>query len=256
MLGVVLGTIIAFSLYYYGKKEIQPRYAVGVPELLAEVTEDAPKLRLLWDNVHIKNVYSVKIAIWNEGRQYLDNDAISKTSPIRVICPQQVELLYHRFIKTSRSELEFRVTDISSEEEKILKIELVGDEALERGDGGILKLLFSGKCNGFEVVGRIKGAKAGFERIEWKDIAFRKSKTKLALATFSQVLVIVLSCAFLFSRVSRMRVSEANLVHANLVHANLVHAIFIGVWAAVLVSSGYVLYITWWPLLFGLPWAV
>lgn len=166
---LLVGALIAIGLFYLvERKEIEPRYAVSEPELIAEQTTDAPRLTLYWDGEEIKNAYSVKIAVWNAGRQYLDNNSISETDPLRVICPSGVKILYADFIKISRAHLELNAVDATNTGTNAIYIQIVGDEALEKNDGGILKILFTGgETDGFVVTGRIKGSKQGFVRTKW-----------------------------------------------------------------------------------------
>lgn len=168
---VVITAIIAIIFYLLAEKTVEPRYSMTQPELVAEVTEEAPKLKLLWNGSEIQNVYDVKILIWNAGRQYIDNQTISSTAPIKVICPNDSQILYHKFIKTSRESLTFEVLPFKNDSENSLHIKIVGDEALEKFDGGVLKILYVGSRDmKFSVKGRIKGSKTGFKRIDWGDV--------------------------------------------------------------------------------------
>ena len=88
-------------LFWASQKEMAPRYAVSSTKLLAEITDETPRLKLLWDDAEIENVYSVDILIWNAGRDYIDNQRISDTDPIRVNYADGVKVLYTNFSKTT-----------------------------------------------------------------------------------------------------------------------------------------------------------
>jgi len=166
---ILLAFVISAAAYFIlEQKEIKPRYAISTPEMIAEATVDTPRLKLLWDNEEVQNVYSLKIAIWNAGREYLDTASISATDPIRVIYPPGVEILYADFIRTSRGSLSLTATDLSNTGTRAIQIQIVGDEALEQKDGGVLKILYTGQSSDeFAVTGRIKGSKQGFKEVSW-----------------------------------------------------------------------------------------
>lgn len=169
----IIGGVLVF--YWVEQKEIEPRYAVSNSEMIAEATTDPSRLRLLWDNEEVQNVYSIKIAIWNAGRQYLDTTSISATDPIRVTYPSDIQILYADFIKTSRDNLSLTATDLYSTGTRAIQIEIVGDEALEKRDGGVLKILYTSQSSDeFAVTGRIKGSKQGFKRISWGSVIWPK----------------------------------------------------------------------------------
>jgi hypothetical protein len=167
--GIIFTIMFAVGFYFLvEQKEVQPRYAVSEPETLAEATADAPGLKLLWEDEEIKNVHTINIVIWNAGRQFLDKNAISATDPIRIAYPSDIQMLYARFVRTSRDSLEFTATDLADRGMKAIQIEIVGDEALEWKDGGLLKILYSGpSTKEFVVTGRIKGSRQGFIKVDW-----------------------------------------------------------------------------------------
>jgi hypothetical protein len=175
--------------YIVERKEIEPKYAISEPQRVTEGQWDAPGSKLLWDNEQVENVYSVRIAIWNNGRQYLDNVSISATDPLRVTYPPGVKILYADFFRTSRAGLAFEATDLSSAGTDAIRLEIVGDEALERHDGGVLAVLYTGeRSDPFTVVGRIKGCKDGFVRVDWTT---RYSASYIMLSFMSVISVLI-----------------------------------------------------------------
>jgi len=168
--GIAIGIIVAVVIYYAERKMVEPLYAVSDPKLIAEVTADTPELKLLWEEEEIINAYIIEIAIWNGGRAFIDNDLISTTKPIRVTIPEGVEVLSASFTKFSRVDLVLNALQEEQEHDHIY-IEIIGDEALENKDGGVLQILFTGnKTDDFKVVGRIKGSKEGFKKEEWAEV--------------------------------------------------------------------------------------
>ena len=143
--GIVIGILIALYFYSLSISRIEPRYAIMGPEALAMITLDSPRLELRWDGRAIENVQMVRIALWNSGRSYLDNAAIPKESPIRIEYPRDVQVLSATLSAVSRPSLilEAREDSIAGAGE-CLRLDLAGDEALERHDGGVFTILYTG----------------------------------------------------------------------------------------------------------------
>lgn len=163
----ILVTIIIFLLSQHSKK---PTYAVCQPVLLAKASGFTPRLKILWDSTQITNALSTKIALWNDGREYIDAKDISITNPIRIYPSSKVNILSVALIATSRNDLKFNcsIQNDSLTKSDYIKVDLFGDEALEYLDGAELQLLYT--CNSqveFNIKGRIKGAIDGFKKTNW-----------------------------------------------------------------------------------------
>ncbi len=164
----IIGVSMGVIFYMLSIKNIEPKYAVRPSELLAEVTNDTERLKLLWDEKEISNIYSIKILFWNDGRKFLDKNDISTTSPLKITIPPDIDILFHQFVKTSRDDLKMESEYRETKNTKDIYINIIGDEALEAGDGGIVQILYSGeKTSDFFMKGRIKGVKYGIEMVDW-----------------------------------------------------------------------------------------
>ncbi|WP_438461968.1 hypothetical protein [Marinomonas sp. PE14-40] len=158
------GTLIAIILYFLAKSEAEPKYSVQVPRLLAEVTDKAEDLTLLWKKREIANLYTTDILIWNDGNDFIDKLMLSETDRLRICPNENTNILQARFTKTSRENLKFTLD--KSETGNCLYINIVGDEAIE--SGGLINVLFSGNQDSeFTIYGRIKGYKDGFQAVQW-----------------------------------------------------------------------------------------
>jgi cytochrome b subunit of formate dehydrogenase len=75
-------------------------------------------------------------------------------------------------LKTSRPNLRFDTTiETSPDGIGSVLIKIKGDEALEKFDGVLFHILFSGSQNiNWKVIGRIKGAPEGFQPKDWAKI--------------------------------------------------------------------------------------
>ncbi len=182
---------VALLLFWLSRSRADPVFVATNPELVAEQTDEAPKLTLYWEGKETKNVVSVKISLWNRGRLYIDSKAISSTDPIAIIPSEDIRILSSITVRTSRKSLRFKTPIIrassTNQRDKIL-VEMEGDEALEKGDGATLRILYEGSedCT-FTVIGRIKGCPRGFRKLRYKK-AKNSSSALYVIGTFASII--------------------------------------------------------------------
>ena len=177
----IIGIMVAILMFMLSREVKQPVFAVSPPELIAQSIHEGEKLKILWENKEVMNVASVKIALWNNGSRFIDKNDISNMNPIRITSIEKVNILAVEVLKTSRPTLQFD-TNIERDANGIesLTIKIKGDEALEKYDGAIFHVLFSGSLeNTWKVIGRIKGVLKGFQPKDWKKVYRQKHSPRL-----------------------------------------------------------------------------
>ncbi|MDP3296694.1 MAG: hypothetical protein Q8N09_03740 [Thermodesulfovibrionia bacterium] len=193
IVSLIITILLSLVLFFLDKKEMEPKYAVKESGLLAQLSNEEPKLKIIWDEIQVQNVRSADIAIWNAGSMYIGSKNISETDPIRIVVPKEINILNYKVVNTSRPNLVFGlslINDKSSDRE--IQINIIGDEALEKEDGLLIRIVYSGAdVNEFSVIGRIKGAKSGFKKVNWWDIAPKEFPLPLVYT------ILVLSILFL-----------------------------------------------------------
>lgn len=171
----IIGLLVAVCGVVYAvatRETKEPIYAVDSSELVAQMVPGEARLMVLWDSEVITNAASVKIALWNRGSRYIDATDLSETDPIRLEPLDQVDILGVTVIERSRETLTFDArVKADGDGSEMVVITLVGDEALERLDGAVFHVLYSGNltCE-WSVGGRVKGAPEGFQRKKWRKI--------------------------------------------------------------------------------------
>ena len=91
---------------------------------------------------------------------------------MRIVPSEKVSILAVQMLKTSRPSLRFdTIIETSPDGIGGVLIKIKGDEALEKFDGALFHILFSGSQNiNWKVIGRIKGAPEGFQPKDWAKI--------------------------------------------------------------------------------------
>jgi hypothetical protein len=169
---LVIGILVALLLYLLSRKEKEPVFTVSPPDLVAQTVPAENKLKIIWENKEIQNAASVKVGIWNNGSQFIDANDFASTEPMRIVPSEAVSILAVQTPKTSRPNLRFDTTiETTPDGIRTILIKIKGDEALEKFDGALFHILFSGSQNiKWKVIGRIKGAAKGFQPKDWAKI--------------------------------------------------------------------------------------
>lgn len=182
---MVIGIIATVAFFYLvERKDIDPVYAISKIDTLAQETTDAPDLKLLWRGEEIQNIRVVRIAMWNQGRQYLDDGRLSASDQLRVVVPPDARVLYAGFSRSSRPTLRFSTASLpSADNVQFVTVNIANNDALEYQEGGILQILFTGDPNrDFMLVGRVFGTTSGFRRVPWQGTLPRQAGISYALA--------------------------------------------------------------------------
>jgi hypothetical protein len=169
---LAIGILVTLSVYLLSRKEKEPVFTISPPDLVAQTVPGEDKLKIIWENKEIQNAASVKVAIWNAGSQFIDKNDFASTEPMRLVPFEKVSILAVQMLKTSRPNLRFDTTiETSPDGFGSVLIKIKGDEALEKFDGALFHILFSGSQNiNWKVIGRIKGAPEGFQPKDWAKI--------------------------------------------------------------------------------------
>jgi hypothetical protein len=167
-----IGILVTLTVYLLSRKEKDPVFTISPPDLVAQTVSGEDRLKIMWENKELHNAASVKVAIWNDGSQFIDKNDFASIDPIRILPSEKVSILAVEMLKTSRQNLRFD-TNIETSPDGIgsVLIKIKGDEALEKFDGALFHILFSGSQNiNWKVIGRIKGAPEGFQQKDWAKI--------------------------------------------------------------------------------------
>ena len=154
---IVIGIIIAFIFYIISIRDKDPLYNISESELIAENLNDSD-IAIIWKDIPINNIYKIKLTIWNNGNDLIDYTDFVENKPLTLYNQGNVKILKVTSIKSSRPNIKF---DSKIVNDSII-FSLSNSEALEKGDGEIISILYSKKDEkSWYLSGRIKGAKNG-----------------------------------------------------------------------------------------------
>ncbi|WP_105171246.1 hypothetical protein [Pseudoalteromonas sp. T1lg24] len=250
--GILIGISVSVILYFSAKSEVEPKYATQTPRLLAEVTDKTGDLTLLWKKNKIDNLYSTDVLLWNAGNNYLDKSMFSATDRLRLCPNKNTNIFQARFIKTSRETLQFSLEE--NGEEGCLFINIIGDEAIESGDGGLINILFSGNQESkFSINGRIKGYKDGFQAAEWSDVVLKSDSSNKFFLPLMLISQLSMGIYVLFTGAKRL-VSKKRNTELNYRLATFDYT-YVGMGGILIITTIYLAYEKFGALFFGVQWA-
>ena len=188
---LVFSVASGFYFYYISLSEKEPSYFYTNPQLVAEKANG--DLKIMYNNLEVKNVYLTNLLIWNNGKDYIDNNDFIESKPIKFYSNKNIKLLSASVNKKSRSDINFK----NYIKNDTLFISIEGDEAIEQGDGVNFHILFSNNLKEnknndikFYLASRVKGTKGGFKYLNVNN--FDKQKTFETIVFLWSTIIILL----------------------------------------------------------------
>lgn len=165
-----ISIIIAAIFYFFGIKKMGPKYFVANTSILAKSTGENSNLKILWNDKEVKNINKKQIAFYNSGKIPIRRSDISSDIPISIKCPSSITLLGSYVSKTNR---DIKMETVNYEENKIVELKLINDEAFERNDGFVVDILYTSENDiddkEWSMEGRIISVPRGIRKINTKN---------------------------------------------------------------------------------------
>jgi hypothetical protein len=93
--GWVFGIVSLFTpLVWRGQRNQLPTFAVDERVIFDSVTKVHPDLSIRFKNKPVQNLCLTTVYIWNEGGESIRQEDVAISDPLRILMPQDVELLH------------------------------------------------------------------------------------------------------------------------------------------------------------------
>ena len=163
LIALALTTLIGFGLAWWFYPSIDPTYRAYPSDTVAR--RESPRLTVNWDGRPIDNLCVSRVALWNAGNQPITQDKLPTTDPVRIVPTRTIHILGVELANSSRPTLSLDTQIVASDKTDNVRFAIHGGDALEKGEGVAVRLLFTGDCTSdFQVVGRVIGS-SGFRPI-------------------------------------------------------------------------------------------
>ncbi len=97
----VVGTVLAILFYLKSRKFKAASYSIRSFNLLTNSLSTLPKFSAIYKDTPLANLTATKILLWNSGSEILSRSDIAQSDPIRIMLPDEREILYARVVSTS-----------------------------------------------------------------------------------------------------------------------------------------------------------
>jgi hypothetical protein len=159
----VLGIAVTILLAWWFYPSVDPTYRAFPADTVAR--KESPRLTVAWDGVPIENLCVGRVALWNAGTQPITQDKLPTSDPLRIVPTHAVRILGVEIANSSRPTLTLDTQIVKSNEADHVQLSIHGGDAMEKGDGVAVRLLFTGDCKSdFRVEGRVIGS-SGFRPV-------------------------------------------------------------------------------------------
>jgi hypothetical protein len=133
---------------------VDPTYRAFPADTVAR--KESPRLAVTWDGAPIDNLCVSRVALWNAGRQPITQDKLPTSDPLRIVPTQAVRILAVDIANSSRPTLTLDTQIVAG---IYVQLSIHGGDAMEKGEGVAVRLLFTGDCKSdFQVAGRVIGS--------------------------------------------------------------------------------------------------
>lgn len=152
----ILGLIFGFVFFIKSYKTTVPCYQYSTNIIVGKKESEASKnIEILFLGKNVDNVKRTVVAIWNDGKHYLDNSVILREKPL-TISFEDGEILSHQ-IKSKTNESIVSTTNMSENGGVIVEFNY-----LDFKDGVCVELIHTSNSNEPILSCTIKGVKGGF----------------------------------------------------------------------------------------------
>jgi len=159
--GILIGSATSYYFYLKGRERIEPRYVLQHEPLLGSSSGAMDEVALLFKGQKIENLNRCLLLIWNRGSRTLSGTAVVESDKIRVCLPEGSKALGVGVAHSTRP-----VIGLTASIDESDTIVTVGFEFLDKGDGGVIEILYQGNPKlKPELVGSIRGVPQGLKSV-------------------------------------------------------------------------------------------
>lgn len=164
----LLGVVLAIIFSLKSRKEKLPCYETKSDTLIEGLHQRLEGLQLQYKGTPQERVSVTKVAVWNAGRETIDQGDVVSTIPFGIMCPPDIELLDVQVVSVSDPATAVSVLPPEKCECGVL-VPLKFDY-LDHDDFAVIQIVHNGNSQQlFELRGKIKGVHK-VERVEGPNI--------------------------------------------------------------------------------------
>lgn len=150
----LIGVILSIIFYIKSRRTKEPCHAIRSANLIQDFTSRFEKLEIKYAGEPISNFTTTKVAFWNNGKDTINDSDIVSADPLMIRVKDGYKIFDSNVLYTKQDANQFKI--LPSEDGSHVLIQF---DYLDRGEGGVIRLLHTGKSScDIEFCGTIKGA--------------------------------------------------------------------------------------------------
>lgn len=155
----VLGVVLAIVFYIRSQKNKTPYFQSSNYTLIEGLHKTLDDIEVHYKGVYQERITITKVAFWNEGRETIDGKDLIQKDPLRVVCPNDIEILDIKVVSDNADLNSIVIGDEASDENS--RYYPISFEYLDHEEYFVVQLIHNGDALGkFIVEGKIKGVKS------------------------------------------------------------------------------------------------
>lgn len=154
----VLGLITGYVFYKLGTKSKEPCISIRSINLIRDYVATFDNVDILYNGKQVKSLTVTTIMFWNNGRETIDKQDISKAEPLKIKGVNDVRILDVKIISVNNNASLFDCPLIDNDAH-------IYFDYLDKKQGAVIQVVHTGvKDSDVDIVGKIKGV----DRIKYK----------------------------------------------------------------------------------------
>ncbi len=153
---LAVGSLVLAVYFYFKCKKVKlPVYIIKTNNLVTESIKNVNLVQILYNNNKISNLSVTKIALWNDGKDTIDNADVAKNDPIKIMINSNFEILEAEILYSKNAANDFTLA--LSEDKKFVEICF---DFFDYEEGIVIQLFHTASSsNDIFITGKVKSVK-------------------------------------------------------------------------------------------------
>jgi hypothetical protein len=155
----MLGVLLAIVFYIRAQKNKTPCFDYSNNTLIEGLHKALDGLEVRYKGVSQERITITKVVFWNDGRETIDRQDLVQKDPLRIVCPNNLEVLDVQVVSDNADLNSIVVGEVEAKESSVEYP--ISFEYLDHQESFVVQLIHNGDSSvEFCVEGKIKGVKS------------------------------------------------------------------------------------------------
>ena len=191
----IVSIILAVIFYVRSKREKIPCCVSSSNTIIEGIHKSIEGLEIFFKGSKQDRISITKVAFWNAGKEIIDKNDFVEKDPLRIICPESIDILDIQITNVSSDSNSVDILDPGIKDENVHYP--LSFDYIDQGEYFVIQIIHNGTSNdNFDIVGKIKGVKC-IEHKTKAHMEFSSSRTLRFMPHFERVEALINRPGFL-----------------------------------------------------------